>query len=138
MDLPSIKFDHVRLDVSDIEVAGDFYRRVLGLRPVVRYQVDGRTIQQLAPDGMPPGVELWQEKGLTPVPHSTQHVAFSVSDVRGLVEHARRLGYRVIREPFRTGAETCAFLADPDGHSIELNDFVGRGVAEAGTSSQRS
>jgi hypothetical protein len=34
-------------------------------------------------------------------------------------------------EPYRIGAETVAFMADLDGHIIELNDFRGRGVAEA-------
>jgi catechol 2,3-dioxygenase-like lactoylglutathione lyase family enzyme len=128
----AVRFDHIRLDVSDIGAAADFYQRALGLLPVIRYRVADRVILQLAPGGVPPGVELWQEEGLIPTPHPTQHVAFSVADVPGLVEHARALGYRVVEEPLRVGEETVAFLADPDGHLIELNDFRGRGTSEAG------
>jgi catechol 2,3-dioxygenase-like lactoylglutathione lyase family enzyme len=129
----SIKFDHVRLDVSDIAVSEAFYSQVLEMRRVVRYKVGSRVILQMAPDGSPPGIELWQEEGLKPAPHATQHVAFSVSDVPGLTERVRALGYRVVEEPFRIGDETVSFIADPDGHVIEFNDFRGRGVAEAGS-----
>jgi catechol 2,3-dioxygenase-like lactoylglutathione lyase family enzyme len=128
----AIRFDHIRLDVTDIDAAEEFYAKALGLQKVVRYDLDHRVILQMAPDGVPAGVELWQEDGLGPVPHPTQHVAFSVSDVPTLVEHVRSLGYRVIEEPYRIGEETVAFVADPDNHAIEFNDFRGRGVAEAG------
>jgi catechol 2,3-dioxygenase-like lactoylglutathione lyase family enzyme len=129
----SIKIDHVRLDVSDIEVSESFYSQVLELRRVVCYELADRVILQMAPDGIPPGIELWQQEGLRPAPHATQHVAFSVNDVPGLTERVRSLGYRVVKEPFRIGDETVSFIADPDGHVIELNDFRGRGVAEAGS-----
>jgi catechol 2,3-dioxygenase-like lactoylglutathione lyase family enzyme len=129
----SIKIDHVRLDVSDIAVSEGFYSQALEMRRVVCYKVDSRVILQMAPDGRPPGIELWQEEGLKPAAHATQHVAFSVSDVPGLTERVRALGYQVIKEPFRIGDETVSFIADPDGHVIELNDFRGRGVAEAGS-----
>jgi catechol 2,3-dioxygenase-like lactoylglutathione lyase family enzyme len=128
----SVRFDHVRLDVSDIDVAATFYRSAIGLREVIRYDVDDRVILQLAPAGLPAGVELWQEKGLTPTPHETQHIAFSVSDVPALIERVRSLGYQVTTEPYQIGEETVAFVADPDNHIVEFNDFKGRGVAEAG------
>jgi catechol 2,3-dioxygenase-like lactoylglutathione lyase family enzyme len=98
---------------------------------VVRYDLGSRVILQMAPDGLPAGVELWREDGLEPAPHPTQHIAFAVSDVPALLGHVRSLGYRVLTEPYRIGAETVAFVADLDGHIIELNDFRGRGVAEA-------
>lgn len=128
-----IRFDHVRLDVSAISAAEEFYAHALGLQRVVCYEVGQRVILQMAPDGVPPGVELWMEDGLTPEAHRTQHVAFSVADVCGLVAKVRALGYNVLREPFAIHQETVAFVADPDGHIIELNDFRGRNVGEAGT-----
>lgn len=133
MNAISIKIDHVRLDVSDIAASEVFYSQVLEMRRVVRYKVDSRVILQMALDGRPPGIELWQEERLKPAPHATQHVAFSVSDVPGLTERVRALGYQVVKEPFHIGDETVSFIADPDGHVIELNDFRGRGVAEAGS-----
>jgi catechol 2,3-dioxygenase-like lactoylglutathione lyase family enzyme len=128
----AIRLDHIRLDVTDIEVSARFYRDALDLREVVRYDLGDRTIVQLAPQGQPPGIELWQECGRTPAPHATQHVAFSVADVAARVERVRSLGNRVIEEPYRIGEETVAFIADPDGHVVELNDFRGRGTGEGG------
>ncbi|MER8012031.1 VOC family protein [Streptomyces sp. NPDC094149] len=118
--------DHIRLDVADIDVAERFYADALGLSRVVRYELADHVIQQMAPDGRPAGVELWQERNLVPNPHPTHHVAFRVADVPALVEHIRALGYRVITEPYRIEQETVAFVADPDRHTIELNDFQGR------------
>ncbi|MGX2993475.1 VOC family protein [Streptomyces sp. JNUCC 64] len=118
--------DHIRLDVLDIDIAERFYVDALGLTGVVRYDLTDRVISQMAPDGRPAGVELWQERDLAPNPHPTQHIAFRVADVPVLVEHIRALGYRVITEPYRIHQETVAFVADPDGHTIELNDFLGR------------
>ncbi|MYV96325.1 hypothetical protein GT350_39915 [Streptomyces sp. SID1034] len=124
---PSVTaFDHIRLDVADIDVAERFYADALGLSSVVRYELADRVILQMAPDGRPAGVELWQQRDLVPDPHPTHHVAFRVADVPALVEHIRALGYRVIAEPYRIEQETVAFVADPDRHTIELNDFLGR------------
>lgn len=119
-------FDHIRLDVADIDIAERFYAEALGLSSVVRYELADRVILQMAPDGRPAGVELWQERDLVPAPHPTHHVAFRVADVPALVEHIRALGYRVVTEPHRIEQETVAFVADPDRHTIELNDFLGR------------
>ncbi|MEU8591157.1 VOC family protein [Streptomyces sp. NPDC048664] len=119
-------FDHIRLDVADIDAAERFYADALGLSRVVRYDLADRVILQMAPDGRPAGVELWQERDLVPAPHPTHHVAFRVADVPALVEHVRALGYRVVTEPHRIEQETVAFVADPDRHTIELNDFRGR------------
>jgi catechol 2,3-dioxygenase-like lactoylglutathione lyase family enzyme len=127
-----IRFDHVRLDVSDIEAAERFYSEALGLRLVVRYTVGDRVIAQMGPDGALPGVELWMEGSRVPEPHPTHHIAFSVADVRYLVERVRKLGYFIIKEPFMVDKETVAFIADPDNHIIEINDFVGRGIGESG------
>jgi len=94
--------------------------------PIVRYEIDNGVILQMGPDGMPPGVELWFETGLVPCPSKTEHLAFAVDDVPHLVEHVRSLGYQVAKEPWSIGDETVAFVSDPDGHLVELNDFVGR------------
>ncbi len=122
----SATLDHVRVDVADIEVSERFYREALGLRRVVRYELGDRVIVQMAPLGVAGGVELWQQEELAPRPHLTHHVAFKVDDVPGFVDHVRTLGYRIVDEPFRIGVETVAFIADPDHHAIELNDFRGR------------
>nr|AVM80384.1 SepA [Streptomyces fimbriatus] len=127
-----VAFDHIRLDVADIDVAERFYAEALGLSSVVRYELADRVILQMAPGGRPAGVELWQERDLVPRPHPTHHVAFRVADVPALVEHIRALGYQVVTEPYRIEQETVALVADPDRHTIELNDFLGRPTATVG------
>lgn len=123
---PMLKFDHVRLDVVDIERAQSFYQDALGLLPFVRYEFPTGVILQMGINGIPPGVELWMEEGVQVSPHPTQHIAFSAENVVEVVEHIRRLGYEIFREPAQIGDETVAFVRDPDGHIIEINDFKGR------------
>jgi catechol 2,3-dioxygenase-like lactoylglutathione lyase family enzyme len=121
-----VRLDHLRVDVSDIDVAERFYRAALGLERVVRYEIPDGVILQMAPDGVPPGVELWMERGLFPKPSATEHLAFAVDDVPAQVELIRSYGYEIDRDVFSIGDETIAFVRDPDGHLIELNDFNGR------------
>jgi catechol 2,3-dioxygenase-like lactoylglutathione lyase family enzyme len=106
-----IRLDHVRLDVRDIGLSEKFYSEALGLRLVVRYETNDHIIAQMAPDGVPPGVELWMEASRIPKPNATEHIAFSVADVPCLVERVRRLGYAIKQEPSKIGAETVAFIA---------------------------
>jgi len=127
--MPAIRLDHARLDVSDIEAAERFYRDALGLRRIVEYVRDTHRILQMGPDGRPPGVELWHEPGLVPAPSTTQHIAFRTDHVEKVVARVGELGYPVIRRPFVVDWETVAFVTDPDGHLIELNNFVGRPIA---------
>ncbi|WP_077058242.1 VOC family protein [Streptomyces sp. MP131-18] len=121
-----MRLDHLRVDVEDIDRAERFYSEALGLQRIVRYETEKGVILQLGPDGAPPGVELWFEHGLEPRPSATEHLAFAVDDVCGLLERVRALGYEVVREPWRIGDETVAFVRDPDGHLVEFNDFAGR------------
>lgn len=126
-----MRLDHLRLDVSDLDRAEAFYRSALDLEVVVRYDLPQRTIMFMAPEGRPPGIELWREAGLPTRPHPTHHVAFVVDDVRAAVERVRAAGYPILEEAYRIGKETVSFVSDPDGHLIELNDFLGRDAAGA-------
>jgi methionyl-tRNA formyltransferase/catechol 2,3-dioxygenase-like lactoylglutathione lyase family enzyme len=120
------RLDHVRVDVADIERSQRFYESALSLSTIVRYDTPTHTIVQMGTAGRPPGVELWQEEGVAASPSETEHLAFYVADVTEAVKHVRALHYEIMREPFTIGHETIAFIRDPDGHLIELNDFHGR------------
>jgi lactoylglutathione lyase len=50
------------------------------------------------------------------------HLAIEVADVYAACDEIKRLGGKVIREagPMNAGATIIAFVADPDGYSIEL------------------
>lgn len=114
-------FLHAKLDVHDLPRSETFYRDLLGLREIVRYQIPGGTILQMSPTGWSPGIELWHEEGRTLAPPSDCHIAFDVDDTRSWVERLRAAGVTVHQEPFTVGDEVIAFVRDPDGYLIELN-----------------
>lgn len=112
---------HVKLNVRDMERSLDFYRNKLDFREMARYPIDSGLIVQLSHNGRPPGIELWYEEPALAVENKELHIAFEVSDVESYVSVIRDKGVRITREPFRIGHELIAFIEDPDGYQIELN-----------------
>lgn len=112
---------HAKLDVHDLPRSEMFYRDLLGLREVVRYRIPRGTILQLSPTGRSPGVELWFEEGRILAPPTECHIAFDVDDTRSWVERLRAAGVTIHQEPFEVGHEIIAFVRDPDGYLVELN-----------------
>ncbi len=108
---------HVSLDVADVEVAARFYEEVLGLTPIDR------------PDFGFPGA--WFDANGTQVhliespgheAPTSQHFAFRVDDVDAVATALVDKGIEV-RGPSAgfPGAGRQAFLQDPSGNLIELN-----------------
>jgi lactoylglutathione lyase len=126
-------FLHVKIDIQDEERARDFYCNKLRLKQIVRYPLpEGGAIIQLSPNGSPPGIELWCEKPFQSFKNDRLHIAFEVEDVAEVVRRLREEGVTIEEEPFRKGHEIIAFLRDPDGYLIELNeDTTGKSQAEA-------
>lgn len=125
--MPLKAFLHVKLDVQDLERSLDFYCGKLRLRQIVRYDLPGGgVIVQVSPTGQPPGIELWYERPFKGFDNDRLHVAFEVEDVEAEVRELRGRGVRVEQEPFRKGHEVIAFLRDPDGYLIELNEDTSR------------
>lgn len=108
---------HVALNVTDLDAARHFYLDQLGLTEIDR------------PDFGVPG--LWMACGATQVhlvevddnqPADGQHFAFEVDDVDAVVTDLRAEGIQV-SDPFvfADGAGRQAFLHDPSGNLLELN-----------------
>jgi catechol 2,3-dioxygenase-like lactoylglutathione lyase family enzyme len=107
---------HVSLNVSDLEEASRFYLEVLGLEQIPR------------PDFGFPGV--WMRSGgqeihlLQVEDHQApkgQHFAFRVDDLDATVQELESRGVQLSR-PFEIpGGGRQAFLRDPSGNVIELN-----------------
>jgi lactoylglutathione lyase len=113
----------VKIDVQDLERSLHFYCGLLGLKQIVRYDLpNGIAIVQLSPTGKPPGIELWHEPPWKGFCNERLHFAFEVDDLVRVVHSLRECGAPVEVEPFQKGNEKIAFLRDPDGYLIELNE----------------
>lgn len=112
---------HAKLDVRDLARSEHFYRDLLGLKQIVRYDIPDGVILQLSPTGASPGVELWFEKDRVVAPATEIHIAFDVDDTRAWVTRLRGEGVPVAQEPFEIGHEIIALVWDPDGYLVELN-----------------
>lgn len=114
---------HVKIDVSDLIASLTFYQGDLGFKQIVRYdRDDGVTIVQLSPTGHSPGIELWYEPPYQPLRTDRLHIAFATADVRQTILDLKARGILIDREPFQIGHEVIAFIRDPDGYLIELNE----------------
>lgn len=107
---------HVALDVGDLDSAVAFYE-LLGLTTVDRPASLGDGGTWLAAG--PAQLHLTVVEGAD-ASQMSQHVAFQVSDTDAAVAGLRGNGLEV-SDPFDIGAGRQAFLRDPSGNLIELN-----------------
>lgn len=128
-----VALDHVSLAVRDLEASVVFYRDAVGLRPVARPDLgfpgawfdlgSGRTLHLLAD----PAVSETQGAAcLEGPPGRCSHFAVRVSAWAERVEGLKRAGRTVVAS--RSG-RPAAFVADPDGHWVELIDYGVQGAA---------
>jgi catechol 2,3-dioxygenase-like lactoylglutathione lyase family enzyme len=109
-------FHHVAICVDDADAAKSFYCDVLGFTPVTT-----------RPDDFGPG--HWLDAGgqqlhlmeVAEPPRNPGHFALMVDDLGAWVEEIGAAGVRVDRIPHTPGAGQQAFLHDPAGNVIELN-----------------
>ncbi len=121
--MPILRFLHVKLDVSDLSRSLAFYCGVMGFSQVVRHdRDDGVIIVQVSPDNSNVGIELWFEPPFGGFRNDRLHIALEVSDLDGLVQRLKSCGHEITRQPFLIGDERIAFIKDPDGYEIELNE----------------
>ena len=105
---------HVSICVTDAEAALEFYRDVLGMTQLPRpalgpgYWLDsgGQQLHLMQSDEAPP---------------RANHFAIWVEDIDDAVEDLRGQGVEVHPIPHIEGAGRQAFLHDPFGNFIELN-----------------
>jgi len=112
--------------VSDLEATLDFYRDGLGL-PVAFEYVDEA--------GVPTGayvhvgertfIELFQrDPEPTPGDASYRHISLEVGDMEGTVAELRQRGLTVTGLKMGNDNSWQAWLTDPDGNRIELQQFT--------------
>jgi len=105
---------HVSICVTDAEAGLAFYRDVMGCAPLPRpdlgpgYWLDagGQQVHLMQSDEVPP---------------RRNHFAFRVADLDAAVEDLQAKGVTVHATPHIQGAGRQAFLHDPFGNFLELN-----------------
>lgn len=105
---------HVAICVGNAQQGLAFYRDVLGMTELPRpdlgpgYWLDagGQQVHLMESDAQPPGAN---------------HFAIRVDDIDAAVNELQQQGVEVNRAPFIRGAGHQAFLHDPFGNLLELN-----------------
>jgi len=102
---------HIGVAVSDLEAALAIYRDVLGLKPSQPVTADGASIVSIRLDEVE--VELMEPiSPESPVAKFIErrgpgihHICYRVSDLDGTLDECRRLGFQLIDDSPRPGAE---------------------------------
>jgi catechol 2,3-dioxygenase-like lactoylglutathione lyase family enzyme len=107
---------HVSINVHDTEETGKFYTEILGLEKLER------------PDFGFPGMWLrsgGQEIHLMQVENHQapegQHFAFRVDDIEAVIKELTSRGVKVSKPRALPGGARQAFLKDPSGNMLEIN-----------------
>jgi catechol 2,3-dioxygenase-like lactoylglutathione lyase family enzyme len=123
------RLSFVKVIVRDLAPTQDFYVRALGLS--VLQHIDAEHMEEIIlgrTDGLKgePALVLYRHKDGRALASGDLHgpIGFNVSDVDAVYEHAVSQGAVPLRPPFTFGKSRVAFIADPDGHEIELLRFT--------------
>jgi catechol 2,3-dioxygenase-like lactoylglutathione lyase family enzyme len=115
--MKAVGIHHVAICVSDVDDALDFYCDKLGFTKITE-----------RPDFGFPGA--WVRAGANQIhlmqiadvrPDQLQHFALQVADLDRAVEELQAAGVEVNKSPYTPGAGHQAFIRDPSGNGIELN-----------------
>jgi len=126
-------FMFTKLQVKDLEAAVSFYTAVVGLVEMNRVEaaIAGRAVSEVV--FMPtyeggPMFILAQFHDTTAPAANELILGFATQDIAGFIARAEQAGGKVI-EPARevpgTGGMQVAFVADPEGHVLQLTQMGG-------------
>ena len=123
-----MRFLHTMLRVGDLEASKKFYGEAFGMK-VIREKdyPDGKfTLCFMGYGGEDDNtvLELTYNHGRSEytIGDAFGHIAIGVSDIKGVCDRVRGLGYKVVREPgpMKHGTTVIAFVEDPTGYKVEL------------------
>lgn len=122
-----LEMKYLILYVNDFEKTMDFYKGILGLPVKMQHDTyvefdtgattlsinTRKSVKELTGLNVPEGSAASQ----------TFEVGFVVQDVAAVIETLRQQGVPIVKEPVtKPWGQTVAYVADPDGHYIEICD----------------
>ena len=131
MTKPDFKLDHTMLRVKDLEKSLHFYVDILGMKILRQNEYpSGRftnTFVGYQDQDLGTTLELtynWDQDKPYDRGNGWGHIALKVSDVYAASEYLKSHGVEFTKEPspMQGGTRILAFIKDPDGYPIELNE----------------
>ena len=128
---PDFRIDHAMIRVGDLDKSLDFYIRILGMKVLRKTDYpEGRfTNTFVGFQGEDEGTTLeltwnWDQAESYDRGNAWGHFALKVSDVYAASEYLKSEGVEFSKEPspMKHGNRILAFIKDPDGYPIELNE----------------
>ena len=112
--------DHIGIYVKDLERSITFYREAFNFPVHSNLEIGESKIAFLdTGNGL---LEIIQRPEPLEVPKGRwSHLAFTVQDYSETLKHLKNLGLE-IRESSLSGGTHIAFLKDPDGHDLEIDE----------------
>ena len=115
---------HTCLGVADLERSTKFYRDALGFACAYDFVNDkGERYGQCLHVGSGTFLELFLS-GLKPGEQGHRHVCYEVDDIAAAVAELRKRGIEVTEPKLGSDRTLSAWLADPDGNRIELQEYT--------------
>ncbi len=131
MTKPDFKIDHTMLRVKNLKKSLHFYVDILGMKILRQNEYpSGRftnTFVGYQDEDSGTTLELtynWDQDKPYDRGNGWGHIALKVSDVYAASEYLKSHGVEFTKEPspMKGGTRILAFIKDPDGYPIELNE----------------
>lgn len=129
------KLDHTMIRVRDLDKSLDFYSRILGMQILRNTEYpDGKFTNVFVgygPEDAYPSIEItynWDQEEDYDKGNSWGHLAIMVPDVVEACAYLKAEGVNIVRPagPMKNGTRMLAFIEDPDGYKIELNESLSK------------
>ena len=131
LSMPDFRLDHTMIRVKDLDRSLDFYTRILGMKIHRKTEYpEGRftnTFVGYIGEDEGTNIELtynWDQQENYNKGNGWGHLAIKVSDVYETSQYLKQQGVEFTKEPstMKNGTRILAFIKDPDGYVIELNE----------------
>lgn len=129
------KLDHTMIRVRNLDKSLDFYSRVLGMEVLRNTEYSEGKFTNVfvgyGPEDEFPSIEItynWDQEEDYDKGSAWGHLAIMVPDVVAACEYLKAEGVNIVRPagPMKNGTRMLAFIEDPDGYKIELNETLGK------------